>query len=434
MNTLRARVIVATALLGVCSAACTQPFDPSLIQGSGGSVGLDGSGADASADAPQDVGSDACQGCWDLGCQPGNAQSACGSGGAECKTCQLPTPFCFEGDCVAQHAPAGVAAGAVAACLITVESKLYCWGANNFGELAMSGSVGKATLVSSIQDVAHLAMNPDGAYAHSCARTSSNALYCYGNNVYGQIGAGDVDGGADPEQVDGAWLEVTAGMRGTCAIDDQSHVWCWGARLGTLSKVPNLIAGEGQWRGLSAAHEHACAIKASENDALYCWGDQLSFGPVGGGNWKQIDVGHEHVCGIRNDRLWCWGNDTYGQLGLDLPSGPKSVPEEIGTSQWKSVSAGTRHTCAIQSDKSLWCWGSNEYGQLGIGHNLPAAGPQRVGDLTSWEAVAAGHDFNCAIGAARVVHCWGKNKYGQTSQPKVSVPEVHVPTPILYAE
>jgi alpha-tubulin suppressor-like RCC1 family protein len=432
---LRVLVYVASALLCV-STACTQPFDPSLIEGSGGSAGLDGSIADASSDAPLDVGSDACQGCWDLGCQPGNTPAACGSGGAECKTCQSPTPHCFQGDCAGKYIPASVAAGAVAACLITVDRKLYCWGSNNYGAaLAGTGSAATATLVTSIQDVAQVAMNPTEAYAHACARTSSNALYCYGNNTYGQIGTGDVLGGPAPQQVVGAWLEVAAGTRGTCAIDDQGHVWCWGDRLGTLSKVPTLIAGDGQWRGLSAAHERACAIKASEGDALYCWGYQLPMAPVAGVGWKQVDVGNEHGCGIRADnQLRCWGDNTYGQLGLDPASGPKPEPTLIGTDHWSHVSAGNRHTCAIQSDKSLWCWGSNEHGQLGIGHNLPAAGVQQVGELTSWEAVAAGHDFNCALDAARVVHCWGKNGAGQTSQPKLSSPEVHVPTPIRYAD
>jgi alpha-tubulin suppressor-like RCC1 family protein len=429
---LRALVVTASAALGV-SVACTQPFDPSLMEGSSGSAGLDGSLADASTDSPLDVGSDACQGCWDLGCQPGNTPSACGSGGAECKACQTPTPHCYQGDCVGENAPASVAAGAVAACLITVDGKLYCWGSNNNGHaLAGTGSADKATLVTSIQDVANVAINPADAWTHSCARTSSNELYCYGSNAYGQLGVGDVPGGGDPQQVAGAWLEVTAGIRGTCAIDDQSHVWCWGYRLGTLSDVPKLIAGEGQWRGISAAHEWACAIKASEGDALYCWGDQLPIGAVAGVDWKQIDLGNEHACGIRtDDKLRCWGDNTYGQLGLDPSGGAKPDPTLIGNSLWRSVSAGNRHTCGIQSDKSLWCWGKNEYGQLGIGHDLPAVGLQRVGELTSWEAVAAGHEFNCAIDAARVVHCWGKNNSAQTTQSNLA--HVHVPMPIRYA-
>ena len=41
------------------------------------------------------------------------------------------------------------------------------------------------------------------------------------------------------------------------------------------------------------------------------------------------------------------------------------------------MAAGARQTCALSSEGSLWCWGDNTYGQLGVGstiqHNSPVA-------------------------------------------------------------
>ena len=43
-----------------------------------------------------------------------------------------------------------------------------------------------------------------------------------------------------------------------------------------------------------------------------------------------------------------------------------------------AVAAGVKHTCASTRDGSLWCWGDNSYGQLGIGALLNLNIPMSV--------------------------------------------------------
>ena len=42
------------------------------------------------------------------------------------------------------------------------------------------------------------------------------------------------------------------------------------------------------------------------------------------------------------------------------------------------VSAGDHHTCAWASQGGLWCWGDNTYGQLGIGNTVQQNSPVAV--------------------------------------------------------
>jgi len=85
---------------------------------------------------------------------------------------------------------------------------------------------------------------------------------------------------------------------------------------------------------------------------------------------SQVSSGGKHTCAIREDSsLWCWGNNEYGQLGLEYFGSATNTPQFV-TSGVSLVSLGWNHTCAVKVDGSLWCWGYNEYGQLWLGDNV----------------------------------------------------------------
>ena len=85
----------------------------------------------------------------------------------------------------------------------------------------------------------------------------------------------------------------------------------------------------------------------------------------------RLDAGGIHSFSLkRDDTLWAWGANSYGQLGLGDTTNRMS-PVQVGTeTEWKSVSAGLYHTLAIKNDGTLWVSGRNNGGQLGLGDLL----------------------------------------------------------------
>ena len=371
----------------------------------------------------------------------------------------------------------------------TVTGSLWCWGGNDYGQ------VGDGTFNTELLPIRIGAASDwsavDAGNAHTCG-IRAGALYCWGAGADYRTGLGTIDDTTAPNQVGSAttWSKVSAGYRSSCGIRTDGTLWCWGAntqgQLGipayrTAPGAAPVLAGVAQ---VSSGHGATCAVKT--NGTLWCWGSNatglLSDGtfldsqvPVQIGvatNWASVSVGGRiddfgapagYACAIRTTgTLWCWGDDTFGQLGLNSTA-PTDVPTQVGAlttwtavstgaastcgiaggsmfcwgaggsgqignndvlnklvptavsggGTWSSVSVGDQQACAIDTAGALWCWGANNLGQLGIGNAVGQKVPTRVGSASDWTQVSAGGISSCGIRTGGLLFCWGGNPNGQ---------------------
>jgi alpha-tubulin suppressor-like RCC1 family protein len=186
---------------------------------------------------------------------------------------------------------------------------------------------------------------------------------------------------------------------------------------------------EGRWTAVTVGRDHSCAIDRDQR--AFCWGSDThgqlgavtdtTCGPVeegtpcslvptaviGGLRFRTLDAGSVHTCGITTeDDLFCWGANDAGQTGSLAPTTDEPRPVLAGA-RIVAVSAGADHTCAIASGGTLFCWGSNQSGQLGIegvsGTPVPLSVP--LGEAV--RDVATGLRRTCAVTASRTLSCWG---------------------------
>lgn len=88
--------------------------------------------------------------------------------------------------------------------------------------------------------------------------------------------------------------------------------------------------------------------------------------------------------------------------GLRILQSSSSLVHPVGVlhaapATWKQVSAGSYYSCAIADEGSLWCWGDNTNGQLGDGTNTAQLLPVQIGSEKSWTKVSAGGYHACAV-------------------------------------
>lgn len=363
-----------------------------------------------------------------------------------------------------------VSSGRNHSCGIQANGTLWCWGKNNQGQLG-AGFTSATDSRTPIQEASGstnwLEVSAGGDF--TCALKSGGTLWCWGFNADGQLGVGNLALRSSPTPVvgntsatAGPWNAITAGGATACALRLNRTLWCWGSNVkGQLGN--NSFAGRSttpvpessngiDWTAVNAGGAHACATKL--NGFLFCWGDN-TLGQVGNGQignfirvptveatfsnaWRQVSTGRDHTCAVKNDgSLWCWGSNSFGQLGINSTVGQTFATQEATfANTWSSVTAGGVHSCAIKLDRTAWCWGGNLTGQLGNGSIItpfpPPANqlfPLPITGNGSYLSLEVGLSHSCGIRITNRVSCWGGNADGQLGNGTGTT--TSIPTPIL---
>ncbi|RIJ79031.1 hypothetical protein D1871_00450 [Nakamurella silvestris] len=146
----------------------------------------------------------------------------------------------------------------------------------------------------------------------------------------------------------------------------------------------------------------------------------IGGGKLAGKEISDISVGNGHTCAAAEGAAYCWGWNSYGELGTEDAVPSSSAPIRVGgllTGRTVTeVSAGDSNTCAV-ADGAAYCWGSNDFGQLGDGSQKDSPVPVAVsteGPLGSrWvTAISVYGTHVCAVASGRA-YCWGRNESGQ---------------------
>lgn len=147
----------------------------------------------------------------------------------------------------------------------------------------------------------------------------------------------------------------------------------------------------------------------------------------------QLAAGNLHFCALLSDRtVHCWGTDTRGSLGRGIPDGsvaPSSTPQpvvEMTNATQISVGPQGNTTCARDTEGRVWCWGENSNAQLGLEESTGVRDtvahptPTPVALTVPVVRVDVGQGTVCAITADRKVYCWGGNASMQLARPELT--------------
>lgn len=323
---------------------------------------------------------------------------------------------------------------------------MKCWGQNTFGQLG-NGSSNAGEYIPQTVIGLQAGVSYIDAGMHIACAIKNGGLYCWGYNRYGQLGNNENSDSpkSNPAAVvglDSNVAKVSAGDYTTCALKTNGALYCWGynghGEIGDGSNVDKNVPSQvfGMSSGVSevttstgdAREGHTCVIK---NGGAFCWGSN-SYGQVGNGSTvdvntpspvagmeqgiTQIAAGGYHTCAIKNSKLYCWGDNYRGQLGIgdlrgegvyNARSAPNLVGGILAGKTISEVKLGRSHTCAI-ADGKLYCWGMNYDGQLGLGDTSDRSAPSEVIGVNNISALTCSA-WSTHIYSNGSLYSWGFN-------------------------
>jgi hypothetical protein len=154
--------------------------------------------------------------------------------------------------------------------------------------------------------------------------------------------------------------------------------------------------------------------------------------PVGGA--LSVAVAGYSTCALNDaGRARCWGGNTYGWLGVELPKPSVECADPdgfldagqcvltpspvMGQLTFQSIAMGLAHVCGIALLGDAYCWGMNMEGELGTGAHAGASAPVPVAGGHRFAVLAAGTSFTCGLTGAGEAFCWGTMTLGSFVPP-----------------
>jgi len=323
------------------------------------------------------------------------------------------------------------------------DGRVACWGSYTIGHTPESG--GRSPfLVPGLTAVDDLASGG----VHVCA-LSAGMVYCWGNNVFGQLGQGtrDEDGAlefvAEPQQVPGLnqIVQIEAGQFHTCARDIDGSVYCWGKNENKQADYSNVNPGANPFALLpvqAADIEPAIDLVAGQrtncamhNDqTLSCWGFaawwpanwEINFPGFVGAAYDQFvaqsPLGDAVCAHTSATEVNCKGiHFDVGSDWLDYGLPPGSSVPAIG---------GHEGSLCTRQGSTIWCGrsadgggnnGDCDDGAIPMGGLCPILSVDLVAPVDQLsiggKASLTDQVLMCALLDSRQVYCWGPNNRGQ---------------------
>ncbi|XP_043917257.1 probable E3 ubiquitin-protein ligase HERC6 [Protopterus annectens] len=272
---------------------------------------------------------------------------------------------------------------------------LYCWGDNTNGQLGLEQVTTLASTPTKWDYFQRKQLRAVGCgERHTLFLSSDGLVFSCGANEQGQCGRRDATRIAQIQALETfKILHVACGKEHSLAICDQGDVFAWGC-------------GSNGQLGLAETKTVHIPKKIKEFSSIHV---------------IQIACGHHHSVALSKDgRVFSWGQNNHGQLGLGKGISTQATPVQLkflSGLPLAQIAAGGAHSFALSLSGTVFGWGNNNAGQLGVGTGTKAVyfKPCLVAEMKKIGVsfISCGQDHTAVLTKDGSVYTCGDGIYGQ---------------------
>jgi alpha-tubulin suppressor-like RCC1 family protein len=246
-----------------------------------------------------------------------------------------------------------IVAGGEQACARLLDGRVKCWGRNDYFQVGDGSDQTVRSSPVTVLDVSNAFGIAAGTW-YGCALTGNGRAQCWGNNDLGTLGNNSTKEAQFATQVYGidgvnaSAVEIAGSADHTCLLLSDASIRCFG------DDTYGELGDNGSQLGDSGSPIITVPV--------------VSQSPM---TATSLALGSGFTCVLAggNSTVWCWGQGFLGELGNgsfanSLAPVLVQLPDHISIS---AIASKAQFVCALSTDGRLWCWGANSFGQLGNG-------------------------------------------------------------------
>jgi alpha-tubulin suppressor-like RCC1 family protein len=279
------------------------------------------------------------------------------------------------------------------AAAIRSDGTLWMWGTNSSGQFGDGTTISRSSPIQVAGSWNQIYLGNNSTYGLK----ADGSLFVWGNNGSGQLALNDAINRSSPVQVTSpsvSWSQIAAGFSYALGLDSLGKMYGWGLntsnQLGTMDgaglfapvssrSLPVQIGLGSSWTNIAATYTHSAGIK--QDSSLWLWGEgaavALYVQPI---SWTAVASGMSHTLAVDKltGKLWSWGLNNFGQLGVNDATNRTSPTLASYMSSYTQVAAGQTHSAAIDVNGAAYVWGYNGQGAGGDNSVVTKSMPVQV--------------------------------------------------------